>query len=400
MAKETKVGLLAGLAFIVCFAIILANRGQLATVPAFEPGFVSEQRARHRQTQRAVDHQQGAASLPRGRGVGTSPPAAPAAYQSLQRSDQPALQTLTDPNAPGSGADVPFQEPIAPRGTMPHSRPREAGRDEDSGPRQITDAAPQLAENAPRGASLVAQSPEAQREDLLRDLLSRREGAKDGDSSKPRIEADRDATRIDVSKLNGGNANRTYRVAAGDTLWSIVSKQYGSKSKRHVDAILDANRGMLSNPNEIKSGMTLVLPNLSLPVNAGSETPTPRDGANAKKKNDDEKKGDAATADSVNSKAKDRSNRGRDDAGHPRKGEPARAERPVGAAAKDKGFRWYQVRKNDRFASIARSELGDPTRWRELHDLNRDRFPDPDKIREGVRIKIPTDKRSASEARR
>lgn len=396
MAKETKVGLLAGLAFIVCFAIILANRGQLVAVPAFEPGFVSEQRARQRQAQRAVDHQQGAASLPRGRGVGTSPPAAPAAYQSLQRSDQPALQTLTDPNAPGSGADVPFQEPIAPRGTMPNSRPREAGREEDSGPRQITDAAPQLAENAPRGASLVAQSPEAQREDLLRELLNRRTD----ESSASRVEADHDATRIDVSKLNRGNANRTYRVAAGDTLWSIVSKQYGSKSKRHVDAILDANRGMLSNPNEIKSGMTLVLPNLSQPVNAGSDTPTPRDGVNAKKKTDDEKKGDTPTADSANSKSKDKSARGRDDAGHPRKGESARAERPEGAAGKDKGFRWYQVRKNDRFASIARSELGDPSRWRELHDLNRDRFPDPDKIREGVRIKIPTDKRSASEARR
>ena len=28
MARETKVGLLAGLAFIICFAIILSNRGQ------------------------------------------------------------------------------------------------------------------------------------------------------------------------------------------------------------------------------------------------------------------------------------------------------------------------------------------------------------------------------------
>ena len=28
MARETKVGLLAGLAFIICFAILLANRGR------------------------------------------------------------------------------------------------------------------------------------------------------------------------------------------------------------------------------------------------------------------------------------------------------------------------------------------------------------------------------------
>ena len=34
MARETKVGLLAGLAFIICFAIILANRGRQHLIPA------------------------------------------------------------------------------------------------------------------------------------------------------------------------------------------------------------------------------------------------------------------------------------------------------------------------------------------------------------------------------
>lgn len=33
MARETKVGLLAGLAFIVCFAVILANRGREVQTP-------------------------------------------------------------------------------------------------------------------------------------------------------------------------------------------------------------------------------------------------------------------------------------------------------------------------------------------------------------------------------
>ena len=44
MAGETKVGLLAGLAFIICFAVILANRGQTqrhvtntVTTPVLEP---------------------------------------------------------------------------------------------------------------------------------------------------------------------------------------------------------------------------------------------------------------------------------------------------------------------------------------------------------------------------
>ena len=37
MARETKVGLIAGLAFIICFAVILANRGQTRPLPHGAP---------------------------------------------------------------------------------------------------------------------------------------------------------------------------------------------------------------------------------------------------------------------------------------------------------------------------------------------------------------------------
>jgi nucleoid-associated protein YgaU len=51
--------------------------------------------------------------------------------------------------------------------------------------------------------------------------------------------------------------------------------------------------------------------------------------------------------------------------------------------------RWYQIKKNDRYISIARRQLGDARRWREVYELNKDKFPDPQRIREGVRIKLP-----------
>jgi hypothetical protein len=40
--------------------------------------------------------------------------------------------------------------------------------------------------------------------------------------------------------------------------------------------------------------------------------------------------------------------------------------------------------------------LGDAGRWRELHELNKDKFPNPQSIREGVRIKLPAAKVLAS----
>ncbi len=47
------------------------------------------------------------------------------------------------------------------------------------------------------------------------------------------------------------------------------------------------------------------------------------------------------------------------------------------------------MQKNDRYASIARSQLGDAGRWQEVYELNKDKFPNPQHIREGVRIKLP-----------
>ena len=41
-----------------------------------------------------------------------------------------------------------------------------------------------------------------------------------------------------------------------------------------------------------------------------------------------------------------------------------------------RAFRWYQIKKNDRYTSIAREQLGDASRWREIYQLNKDTFPD------------------------
>jgi nucleoid-associated protein YgaU len=83
----------------------------------------------------------------------------------------------------------------------------------------------------------------------------------------------------------------------------------------------------------------------------------------------------------------------------------ARRTRPEGRSAGDRtqadagSFRWYQIRKNDRYISIAREQLGDSNRWREIYELNKDKFPDPQRIREGVRIKLPQASTAIAEGR-
>ncbi len=131
----------------------------------------------------------------------------------------------------------------------------------------------------------------------------------------------------------------------------IARRYYGKSSARIVRAVFDANRGVLSSPDHIRAGMTLVLP----PVDGLRPRPDPERA---------DRRADRAALVSM----------------------PASSERRPSRA-----WRWYQIRKGDRYISIAREQLGDGKRWREIYELNKDRFPDPSRIRAGVRIKIPID---------
>ena len=152
-----------------------------------------------------------------------------------------------------------------------------------------------------------------------------------------------------------------YTVAPGDTLSKIALAHFGNKSRNSVNTIFDLNRSTLSSPDDLKAGLVL-----SLPVVAGADRPVKSEPSKAR----------SSTA-SKTEEAKSHLTK-----------KPAD---PPSAT-----YRWYQVKKNDRYASIAREQLGDTGRWRELHELNKDKFPNPQSIREGVRIKLPAAKVLAS----
>lgn len=66
---------------------------------------------------------------------------------------------------------------------------------------------------------------------------------------------------------------------------------------------------------------------------------------------------------------------------------PAVAHAGTAASNEKDGIRWYTIRKRDSLASIARRELKDTERWREIATLNRLR--NVHKILPGMRIKLP-----------
>ena len=58
--------------------------------------------------------------------------------------------------------------------------------------------------------------------------------------------------------MSGGQGTRTYTVQAGDTL-SKISKEFYGDANSYMK-IFQANREHLDNPNEIKPGQKLVIP--------------------------------------------------------------------------------------------------------------------------------------------
>jgi nucleoid-associated protein YgaU len=65
-------------------------------------------------------------------------------------------------------------------------------------------------------------------------------------------------TQTAGASVSGGQSARTYTVQAGDTL-SKISQQFYGNANQH-SKIFEANRNQLNNPNEIRPGQRLVIP--------------------------------------------------------------------------------------------------------------------------------------------
>ena len=141
------------------------------------------------------------------------------------------------------------------------------------------------------------------------------------------------AAVIEEPKVVAAPKGSIYTVAAGDSLWKIAHKQYGTGNEQaHVDAILVANPTLSAN-EYLKVGQKITLP--------------------------------AITA----------------------KADPARL--PAEKQAAETGGRTYVVKEGDTLSSIAKKELGSTKRWADIYEANRTRLSDPAKIVVGMKLTLP-----------
>ncbi len=56
---------------------------------------------------------------------------------------------------------------------------------------------------------------------------------------------------------------RTHKVAKGEVLGSIAKRYYGSAAPKYIRVLVEANKSLLTNPDKLKVGWTLVIPDVN-----------------------------------------------------------------------------------------------------------------------------------------
>jgi len=362
MARETKIGMLVGLGFIICFAIILENRGrqaqtghdgsQSALVQNEPAGAVStpslvERRAQHYGAQSAAP-----SSLAGDDRARTHRPAS-----SADRSADPGASapTRSVPQAP-SGGDASRERPGTSNDDSSNPPRPIRGRQRGSTPGERLAAGNADPNGAPGSTATEGTA------DVLSSTLTASPPSTppSGAASPPSdgVVASRSREHSESSVPPPSQSARTYKVKKGDTLSRIAAEQYGSRSPKVIDAIYQANKGTLSNPAAIRLDQEIVLPTIE-----GVGPP----------------KGGVAEQPAAEPE---------------RSGQTPRPVDTPKTTPDDSDYRYYQIRKGDRLASIAKEQLGSASRWKEIAELNRDILPDPSRIRDGVRIRLPRNGKS------
>ncbi|MCB9857866.1 MAG: LysM peptidoglycan-binding domain-containing protein [Phycisphaerales bacterium] len=353
MTKETKVGLLVGLAFIILFAIILSEKGATNnvappsnltiadagqpgggsllprnTVPLDNDGKLSIAKSLPPATDTRVAHTTGNSVIPE-RPVGVPIPKSQEEVQPLPKPIVDLLNytpmaerqiALSDVGAtPGAGSVLPNSLAKALTGDRPNETRLVIGPDPEESPiKSEIDSRP------PQNTPPVAIAP----------------------------------VRIVAN----------HKVQSGESLGKIAAKYYGRSTPSRIDAIFDVNRDRLTSKHAVRVGDVLRIPAIPDADGISFVNATEFNGKSiveAQPRRDDE----IRIPLSIDDKAASTPSR-----------EPESS--PI-------EFKWYEVKENDTLSRIAARQMGSAGLFLKLFDFNRDLLPDKNSIKPGMKIRIP-----------
>ena len=177
-----------------------------------------------------------------------------------------------------------------------------------------------------------------------------------------------------------------HTVEAGENFWTISRLYYSSG--RYYQALHEANRRIVPRIDELYVGTTIKVPPIES-LDPKLIIPPTRS-----RSSDDAATRTSRSSTSNSGRTPRNAEDGRTVVPSRTRGEISRGQ-PSGARGRgdvDEATRpTYRVRQHDTLRSIARDTLGDPHRYREILDLNRDAIDDPARLPAGLSLTLPDD---------
>jgi nucleoid-associated protein YgaU len=366
MTRETKIGLLVGLAFIIVIGILLSDLLMRSTEPPAAP-LASVADTLRKGTLTPAPARQPVAQVQTPQDV--SPDTAVPTKDDITRRPPPVTFVEVRPGASGPGAapisngDVVIgpgngnagngQIPIAPAGG--------AGR-------AIglvgADGAPVAQRGQSNMVPIRTQSPDATAGRSLADVAAAMGETLVGPNGQPirasrppqnpvpqkqqNAERQQNASAAKPRPAGAAVGGKVYTAEPGDSLSKIAARQMGANTKANRDAIVRANPSLAEDPNKIIVGQSYNIP--------------PGGGQSAQAQS-------AAPTERVE-----------------RVQRTERASAPIKASG---GEFWYEVKPGDNLWKIAKVQLGDSSTVHAIKELNKDSVKNWDVLPAGTRIKLP-----------
>lgn len=415
MTRETKVGLIVGLAFIVVFAVILSHKGTQPRAagtsdlgPIVDAGTEPGGTATDRDTGRRP--RQDAGSRSDGRITGSVGSLAGRAAGSTVI-DVHAQRTHVPEGAVGATWDVTARKG---RGPQPSASP---GAGPDSSPKGNVESRIEawLSDSGKTAAGDDQSNSTGKR--TAPPVMDPRGTPGGSDTAPPAGGTEERAAPSGGTGESGAEPKPRIRqehiVKKNETLTGIAKIAYGRSTPREINAILEANKKQVPSATGLRVGTKLVIPELSadqfdsvtFPPSGRRSDP----GAVTAGSADGEKKGappvrgngpgvpleGGELVTSPDDKELSGVARGTVAVDPPgaksgsKESKAVKGAKPAGPDAQQGEFRWYTVGANETLAGIARKKLGSAKRWKEIADLNRGKYADPTRIPTGAKIRLP-----------
>jgi nucleoid-associated protein YgaU len=368
MTKETKIGLLVGLAFIILFAIILSEKGATRGTSPPSSLTLADSSAKRDRPGDAPGPLADAGRLPVESSLPGREPDKSAAETSprVAASKKPAGQPIPDEGDPLA----PLPKSVVQRLNQPVE-----GTGQEAAPADSTDETGMTLEEAVAAALEI--DPETTAPGGSGVSPSGHESRQKGAASGAEMVA---AGSGSEASGNPAVVKAVHLVEPGESLGKIAARHYGRATPARIAAIFEANRGVLKSINLVRANDELKIPALEGEAEALFEAAADFVVGDVVAAQSSRREGTVRIplpVEEVTASAK-----------VARKSTAGSGERDSSARDSEE-FLWYEVQERDTLSSIAKHELGNERRFLELYRLNRDLIKNKNVIRPGLRIRLP-----------